>query len=287
MLEDRDYMRQPEYGPRVSLTVLLLVVNAIVFLVECFTLGSPPRFSLDNRFALSVEGLRHGFVWQLLTYQFMHANLWHILINSWAIYLFGREVEETLGGKNFLVLFLTAGVVGGMFQVLAAFIWPQYFGGPVVGASAGGFGLIAAYAVLFPARELTLLFTPVTFHAKTMLIFSAVLAVMGIVFPIDNVANAAHLGGMLTGVFFVRWFVQGRWRWPGTTGARESTRTSAGKTSFWRRGADEPEEELSTDEFVKSEVDPILDKISRHGIQSLTARERKILEEARTRMAKH
>lgn len=280
-------MRQPEYGPRVSLTVVLLVINAIVFLVECFTLGCPPRFSLDSRFALSVEGLKSGFVWQLLTYQFMHANLWHILINSWAIYLFGRETEATLGWKKFLVLFLAAGIMGGIFQVLAAWIWPQYFGGPVVGASAGGFGLMAAYAVLFPARELTLLFPPVTFHAKTMLIFSAVLAVMGIVFPVDHIANAAHLGGMLAGVFFVRWFIQLRWGWPGAARPRALISVPAGKTSFWSRGADGPSEEQSTDEFVKSAVDPILDKISRHGIQSLTAREREILEKARAKMAKH
>jgi len=286
MLEDRDYMRSPEYGPRVSLTVVLLAVNAVVFLVECFTLGNPPQF-LDNRFALSVEGLRHGFIWQLLTYQFMHANVWHILVNSWALYLFGREVEESLGGKQFLVLFLTAGVVGGIFQALAASVWPQFFGGPVVGASAGCFGLVAAYATLFPNRELTLLFPPVTFQAKVMLILSAVLAVMGIVFPMNNVANAAHLGGMLVGFFFVRWFVQGRWRWQLAGGTREPGRSSTGTSAFWHRGADVPDEELSTDEFVKSEVDPILDKISRHGIQSLTARERKILEQARHRMVKH
>jgi membrane associated rhomboid family serine protease len=283
MLEDRDYMRQPEYLPRISLTVLLLVVNAIAFLVECFTLGNPPRFYAGNLFALSVEGLKHGFVWQLFTYQFMHANLWHILINSWAIYLFGRAVEETVGWKKFLVLYLAAGVVGGIFQVAAAFLWPQLFGGPVVGASAAGFGLMAAYAVLFPARELTLLFPPVSFSAKTMLILSAVLAVVGIVFPVDNVANAAHLGGMLAGVFFIRRLVQGRWQWPGP--ARSGT--APNETSFWRRDADASGEEASTDEFVKNEVDPILDKISRQGIQSLTARERDILEKARAKMAKH
>jgi len=291
MLEDRDYMRQPEYLPRISLTVVLLVVNAIVFLVECFTLGSPPRFSLDNHFALSVEGLKHGFVWQLLTYQFMHANLWHILINSWAIYLFGREIEETLGPRKFLVLFLAGGVVGGIFQVIAALLWPEYFGGPVVGASAGGFGLMAAYAVLFPERELTLLFPPVTFHAKTMLIFSAVLAVAGIVFPVDHVANAAHLGGMLTGVVFIRQFIQGRWMQSGfpSGGAvpGEFITGWAGKSSLWRSASNKPDEDLSTDEFVKSEVDPVLDKISKRGIQSLTERERQILEKARARMAKH
>jgi predicted DNA binding protein len=63
--------------------------------------------------------------------------------------------------------------------------------------------------------------------------------------------------------------------------------TRAGKSSFWRSAANKPDEELSTDEFVKSEVDPILDKISRHGIHSLTERERQILEKARERMAKH
>ena len=291
MLEDRDYMRQPAYERHVSLTVVLLVVNVIVFLVECFALGYPPRFSLDNHFALSIEGLKHGFVWQLLTYQFMHANLWHILINSWAIYLFGREIEETLGPRKFLVLFLAGGVVGGIFQAIAALLWPRYFGGPVVGASAGGFGLMAAYAVLFPERELTLLFPPVTFHAKTMLIFSAVLAVAGVVFPVDHVANAAHLGGMLAGVVFIRQFIQGRWwQWefPSRRAApRELVSTRAGKTSFWRSAANKPDEDLSTDEFLKSEVDPILDKISRHGIHSLTAREREILEKARERMAKH
>ena len=290
MLEDREYMRQPEYGPRVSLTVALLVVNAIIFVLECFTLGYPPGFSEGNWFALSIEGLKHGFVWQFLTYQFMHANLWHILANSWAIYLFGREIEATLGSWKFLVLYLAGGVVGGVFQVLAALLWPEYFGGPVVGASAGGFGLMAAYATLFPERELTLLFPPISFHAKTMLIFSAVLALAGIVFPVDHVANAAHLGGMLTGVVFIRWLVQGRGpQWAFASGparSRESGGISAGKVSLWRPAADPPDEDLSTDEFVKSEVDPILDKISRQGIQSLTDRERKVLEKARAKMAK-
>jgi membrane associated rhomboid family serine protease len=291
MLEDRDYMRQPAYLPRLSLTVVLLVVNAIVFLVECFALGYPPRFYLNNYFALSVEGLKHGFVWQFLTYQFMHANLWHILVNSWAIYLFGREIEETLGPRKFLVLFLAGGVVGGIFQVIAAWLWPGLFGGPVVGASAGGFALMAAYAVLFPERELTLLFPPVTFHAKTMLIFLAVLAVAGIVFPVTHVANAAHLGGMLMGVVFIRQFIQGRWMQSGfpSGGAMpgEFITGWTGKSSLWRSASNKPDEDLSTDEFVKSEVDPILDKISKRGIQSLTERERQVLEKARNRMAKH
>ena len=276
MLEDRDYMRQPVYRElRVSFTVALLIVNAIVFLVECVACGYPPVFSTGNYFALSVEGLKHGFVWQLLTYQFMHAGLLHIFLNCWVIYVFGREIEETLGHQRFLALFFASGVIGGLFQSGIGWILPDYFGGATVGASAGAFGLVAAYAILFPERELTMLLffvVPIRLSAKMLLILSAVLAVLGIVFPISNIANAAHLGGMLTGVFFALQFSRGHW--PQWQFPSRSTPSRKSKN------------ELSTDEFVKSEVDPILDKISTHGIQSLTAREREILEKAGSKMGK-
>jgi membrane associated rhomboid family serine protease len=294
MLEDRDYMRQPEYGRRMSLTVALIIVNAIVFVFELLVSGNPHSlFIEDQYFALSVEGLKNGFIWQLFTFQFMHAGLLHILANCWAIYVFGRAIEETLGWKKFLILYLSSGVVGGICQVLAALLWPGLFGGPVVGASAGGFGLIAAFAVLFPERELMLLLffiLPIRLSAKMLLMLSAVIALFGIIFPAGNIANAAHLGGMLAGVVFIRLFIQGRWpQWDFAsrrTAPRKLVSTRAGKSSFWHSASNPPDEELSTDEFVKSEVDPILDKISRHGIQSLTARERGILEKARAKMAK-
>ena len=301
MLDDRDYMRQPVYRdrpllPQVSFTIALLIVNAVVFLIECAVYGYPLRFpvdSADSYFALSVEGLKHGYVWQLLTYQFMHAGVLHILLNGWAIYVFGQAIEQTLGGKRFLTLFLTSGVVGGLFQALAALLWPGYLGGPVVGASAGAFGLVAAYAVLFPERELTLLLffiIPIRLTARMLLVFSAALAVLGIAFPANHIANAAHLGGMLAGVIFIRQFVQGRWlQWnsPARRAApRELVNVRAAKSGSWRPSAGKLDEEQSAAEFVTSEVDPILDKISAHGIQSLTAREREILEKARAKMTK-
>ena len=123
MLEDRDYMRQPEYLPRVSMTVLLLAANVVVFIIECFALGYPPRFSLSNPFALSVEGLRHGFVWQLLTYQFMNASLWHIIANSWLIYLFGREMRRPSATSNFWCCIWSVALSGGFFRR-----WPRCCG---------------------------------------------------------------------------------------------------------------------------------------------------------------
>ncbi len=310
MLEDRDYMRQPVYHrPYLSLTVALLVANAIVFLVECALSSSPLQFVPDNPFfynyfALSLDGLEHGFVWQLLTYQFMHSSLLHIFLNCWAIYVFGRVMEEALGPGKFLVLYFSSGVIGGLLQMLGALVWPGHFGTAVVGASAAALGLVAGFAALYPEQELTMLLffvVPVNLRAKYLLWGTAGLSLFCILFPGSiltrlmggNIAHAAHLGGMLTGIVFVRQFIQGRGLWPpwGAAAARpgaprEFVTTRAGKGKFWQSAAAKPDEELSTDEFVKSEVDPILDKISAHGIQSLTAREREILEKARSKMVK-
>ena len=292
MLEDRDYMRQPEYPeprwrPRFrfqwSWTAALLAAYFVVFLAELFIGRFFPKQSVVfDYFALSREGLAHGYVWQLVTYQFMHAGWFHILMNSWAIYMFGREVEAVIGGRKFLALMFSSGIVGGVVQVLVAMVWPQYFGGPVVGASACAFGLVAAFALIFPERELTMLILfviPIQMRAKTLLIGSAVLAVAGIAFPMDNVANAAHLGGMVMGWFFVRKILQGDW-------SRLEGALRPAEKFISRRPALEPLETTPAAGFVESEVDPILDKISAHGIQSLTPREREILETARQKIGK-
>jgi len=221
-----------------------------------------------------------------VTYQFMHASLLHLLLNCWAIYIFGTELELLLGGRRYLALMFSSGIVGGVFQVLTAMLWPALFGGQVVGASACAFGLVAAFAMMFPERELTMLIffvIPVRLRAKTLLIGSAVLAVMGIVFSESvfggNVANAAHLGGMAMGWLFVKKIM----KHPALMDASEERRFIPPKLVKERAVMSE---EKSADEFLESEVDPILDKISAHGIQSLNGRERAILETARRKMVK-
>ena len=236
MIEDRDYMRQPEYHPgwrpafrfRWSWTVGLLITYAVVFLIQQLfpnsdffqghqILTKDGIGFFPGYLPLSVEGLAHGFVWQLVTYQFLHAGWMHLLLNCWAIYMFGRELEDMLGVRKYLALIFSTGIVGGVFQVLVALVWRQYFGGPVMGASACGFGLIAAFAMMFPERELTMLILfviPVHMRAKTLLIGSAVLALAGFAFHdfiMPGVAHAAHLGGMAMGWFFVRKILQGDW----------------------------------------------------------------------------
>jgi membrane associated rhomboid family serine protease len=291
MLEDRDYMRQPDYHEsRVSFTVALLIVNAAVFLVQLAASNTSSGAEIEWKyFALSLDGLKSGFVWQLLTFQFMHTGWMHIIFNSLAIYFFGRPVEIALGRRHFLTLYLSAGIVGGLVQMLFA-LWFPSFGGAVVGASAGGYGLVAAFAILHWEERFNMLiyFIPVTMTGKILLAVSLALAFLGILTPNSGVANAAHLGGILTGAYYVRLFIQGQWpgwKFPSRrSAAHELTAKRAGKGAFWHSAADKPNEDLDTDEFLKSEVDPILEKISAHGIHSLTAREREILENARKKM---
>ena len=287
-------MRQPDYHEsRVSFTIALLIVNAAVFFVQLLASNSLQGSEIEGTyFALSLAGLKHGFVWQLLTFQFMHAGWMHIIFNSLAIYFFGRPVEIALGRRHFLTLYLLSGVIGGLVQMLFAY-WLPSFDGAVVGASAGASGLVAAFAILnWEARfSLLIYFIPVNMTGKTLLAVSLGLAFLGILTPNSGIANAAHLGGILTGAYYVRLFIQGRWqgwKFPARRSTpRELAAKRAGKGAFWHSAADKPAEDLDTDEFLKSEVDPILEKISAHGIHSLTAREREILEKARTRVAKH
>jgi membrane associated rhomboid family serine protease len=293
MLEDRYYMRRPTFGSPWSATVVLLVVNVVAFIVQ-MVLDRFSNIPTNAWFALSVDGLRHGFVWQLLTYQFMHGGWLHLLLNCWAIYVFGKEVEETLGRPSFLTLYFASGVIGGLFQALAGVLFGGAFAAPVVGASAGAFGLVAAFASLYPERPLMLLLffiIPVSMRAKFLLLFSALLTVFGLVFPMDNIAHAAHLGGMLTGLVFVRYAIHWHWHWPRfqrpqAKPLRPLVKVPRRASALWGENQTGSEEDLPADEFLSKAVDPILDKISAQGIQSLTARERRILEKARQKMVR-
>lgn len=286
MLEDRDYMRQPEFGEyrwrsmfglRWSWTMALVLAYVVVLLGQQIAGYCHADNFVFSYFALSTAGLAHGYVWQLVTYQFMHAGWLHLILNCLAILMFGSEVERMLGAGRFLFLTFASGIVGGVLQVLSAMAWPEHFGGAVVGASACAFGMVAAFATLLPEQELTMLLffvIPIRMRAKTLLILSLVLALMGIIFPIGmmgNIANAAHLGGMAMGWFYIKKIIKN----PALLGVAEEER-------YYRT---EPAAETPADRLDDGDVDAVLDKISARGINSLTSRERAILEAARKRMA--
>ena len=289
MLADRDYMRERPIEFRRTATAMLLFANAAAFLLQCYAYGYPPLPHHADHLALSVAGLRHGFIWQLVTFQFMHAGLWHLLGNGSVIYTFGLPLEESLGRRRFLGLYLLSGILGGVVQAGLGFVFPNgQFAGPTIGASAGALGLLAGFATLSP-RQSVLPFWPAV-QARHLLLVAAILTVTGMIFPTDNLANGAHLGGLLGGVLFIRAGSDWPLRWRRIRAARTPVRRAAQhrfpSRSLWPAAAESREDDLSPEDFVSREVDPILDKISAHGIHSLTERERRILESARARMAR-
>src|SRR3954467_11769715 len=132
-------MQQPHRAWSFSATIMLLILNIVAYIFQTKLL---PGFMDESYLELSLEGLRQGYVWQLLTYQFLHGGWAHLLLNCWALFVFGRGVEWAIGNTRFLVLYLCSGVIGGLLQVLVSLLWPDYFGGAAVGASAGVFGVV-------------------------------------------------------------------------------------------------------------------------------------------------
>lgn len=293
-------MRDASFGSQRSTAVILVIINVAVFVLQTILSfwARASHQTFFHFFALNLEGLSHGYVWQLVTYQFMHGGALHLLVNMLLVYFFGRAIEDSLGRRGLLRIYLLSGVVGGLvqliYQVFMSKIVPGYYAASVVGASASGLGLLAAYATLFPHREITLLlffFIPVSLRARTLLWISFGLAVFGMMVPMGNVAEAAHLGGILTGLAYVHWIVQRGISWPSfrfkpAAKPRILVNAPIPKKSFWQRSKASEVDDLPPAEFISREVDPILDKISACGIQSLTDRERRILEAARAKMAK-
>ncbi len=307
-------MREPEWRPeadrkRMSLCFTLIFINVAIFLVQAIieVHGSKEtRLVVQDYFCLSAEGLSNGYVWQIFTYQFMHAapSPWHLLFNMIGLFFIGRAIEEAYGWRVLLKVYLLAGVAGGLLQSgLVAAGWCMDL--PMVGASASVFGLLAVFTRAFPERKLTLLIffvLPVNVRARTIFWVAMALSLFGVIFlriapnsPSEYgeaVAHGGHLGGLLAGWLVVGLIVAGEFSFSGMMerfskgGQRRRKVVKAGGARAYSPGDQDVYEdaEVSSEDFMQEEVDPILEKIYKQGIHSLTKRERETLEEFRKRM---
>ncbi len=300
MLSDRDYMREEDQGTRLSWTVMLLIALVVVFAAEAIA-EAYMGLSLKQYGALSSRVWQSGWVWQLVTFQFLHGSFAHLFFNGLGIWMFGRPIEAAFGGRRMLGLWMAGGLVGGLLQLGISAAFPNQFSPDVVGASAGLMTFLAIFCRLEPdARILLALIVPVP--ARFLFYFSVGVAVFFIVVPSrDGVAHAAHLGGLLFGWFWVQaGYHRGESLWDRLSEAwhrwnqqrqtsRPVSRAADGKIikpSFRPASVPTPAKELSDAEFMAREVDPILDKIARDGIGSLTAAERQTLEAARKKVTR-
>jgi membrane associated rhomboid family serine protease len=265
-----------------SVTQFILWITVGVFLVQLLCLVARLTF-FESLFALSAVQLKRGLVWQLFTYMFLHdtGNVFHILINLLVLWFFGREVEYFIGPKYFTRLYFGAGLIGALLWSAFNFNSASY----LLGASAAVLGCVIAFATLFPEREVTLLLffiIPITLKAK----YLALIAIAFDIVPLlsgtgGGVAHLAHLGGAAVGYVYIKHLGYGRTpRW------LSALQSLARPLRSQRRGPLDPDSALSDEEYIRQRVDPILDKIAREGIQSLTRRERKILDSAKDHIHK-
>jgi membrane associated rhomboid family serine protease len=147
-----------------------------------------------------------GWVWQLVTYSFLHAGVMHVLLNMLMLWMFGAQQEQDWGSKNFLEFYLFC-VVGAALTTIAVAYSPIHGvspGTPTIGASGGVYGVLAAFGLLYGDREIFMFPLPFIMKAKYMVLIMVFLVVIATFQPSQGVANFAHLGGLLFGFLYVK-----------------------------------------------------------------------------------
>jgi membrane associated rhomboid family serine protease len=194
-------------------TQALIIVNAVMFVAQLVA-GDALTLSL----ALwplgtpAVFGGHLGFQpWQIVTYSFAHGSLLHLVVNMFAVFMFGSELERLFGRKRYFNLYFIGVITAAISQLIVQSLMDAapY---PTVGASGGVFGLLLAYAIYFPNRIVMLLFPPIPMRARVFVIlYGALELYLGVTGTQQGVAHFAHLGGMLGAWLLIRYW---RGRWP-------------------------------------------------------------------------
>lgn len=247
----------------------LLLANGAVFLLQMVLPTSGGEQLLIKWFGMRPAlVLSKFYVWQLFTYIFLHGDPWHLIINMFFLWMFGCEVERTLGTREFLKYYFICGVGAGIFHLVINFNSPTV----VVGASGAIYGVMVAFAVLFPERVITLLLfliLPVQIKAKYLvMIFAGISLLLGAFGSNDGVAHFAHLGGMLVGFAYLKL----GWRLDHLTTWLRQQRES--------RQAVQDLKKHQAMQRIRERVDEILDKINEVGYDQLDENEKRILQEA-------
>jgi membrane associated rhomboid family serine protease len=248
----------------------LIGVNVVVFVAQLFLDAYQPGF-VREYLGLSDLGVHAAYGWQFLTAFFLHDGPWHLVGNMLILYLLGRDVESIIGQRQFLFLYLAGGVAGELGHL---FLMPET--SVLFAASGGVAAVLVAYATILPELELTstiLFLLPVRLKAKYLAYGAFAIAIWGVTLGRHGtVAHSAYLGGIVAGWFYAHLLGFGR-----ASILQRALRERCTDVERYRA--------MTPDQFISEEVDPILDKISREGLQSLTRSERRILARAQEKIA--
>ena len=207
---DNNYGQRRFLGNAPAATRNIIIINIVVFAATWLGERLLNSDVMGRVFALYPIQSHYFHWWQFITYMYMHGGFWHILFNMYTLYIFGCVVENIIGTKKFITFYTICGVGAAALHLLVQSLTNDF--APTVGASGSIYGVLIAFAILFPESRLTLLFPPVTLSAKWMVIIFAVIELTtGITGAAANVAHFAHLGGMLIGWLLIKY-----WKGKGT-----------------------------------------------------------------------
>lgn len=268
-------------GPVTPVVKKLLIINGAIFLVQLFFTRFMPGF-LESVFGLSHEGLVFDFrLWQVFTYMFLHGGWMHIIFNLLALWMFAGELEMLWGSKFFLRYYLLCGTGAGLFiAAMNAIAYQQYGQSPVtIGASGAIYGILLAYGMTWPNREVLLYFV-LPIKMKYLVLGYGLLEFFGTLSTVygsgGSISHIGHLGGLITGFSFLMYK-----RKYSFTGSKDFIRSNI-LTGFLRKIRIRRKQKR-IDERIEAKriIDDLLEKIAREGMSSLSSEEKKKLEWAR------
>lgn len=215
LFKDMSYSENRFAGILPTVTKNIIIINGIIWLAQ-FVLLRRADLDLTRLFGLHFVASGQFHIYQLVTYMFLHDpySFTHVFFNMFAVFMFGRALEQVWGAKRFLMYYLVTGVGAGLIQLLIVFlrvksVVPQDMFSLVdsvtVGASGAVFGILLAFGMLFPNSQLFIIPFPFPIKAKWFVIGYGLLELFfGVANRTgDNVAHFAHLGGMLFGIFMI------------------------------------------------------------------------------------
>lgn len=247
----------------------LIIITSGFFLLQLLPVtGSLLRYYFP---LVPYQTFLNGQIWRLLTYMFMHDTVspLHILFNMLVLWMFGVELENLWGTVRFSVFYILCGIGSGLFSIISIFTPAIY--APVIGASGAVLGVITAFALFYPDRQIMLFFIlPV--NIRIFVLGYALYSVYGALIPHGNISHLTHLGGIIVALFYVKLYPY----------IFEVFREYSEKIKEKRRRND-AEKTREFSRYFEQQVDPILEKISREGMQSLTMKEKEILKKAARR----
>ncbi len=272
----------PAGGPSVTVVIIAASIGMALaqWIVAALDGGDIFKVNgmLKDVLGLSVNGIKQGHLWQFLSFTVLHSGPgpFHLLTNVFLLYFAGREVEPIIGRKHFVALYLLGNVVGGIAQWGAMSVGWAPADVTVVGISAGVATIVAAYATILPDLDVTVNFFfvfPVRTQARVIGISAMVLT--GGLWA-SNWTPAIGPAGMLAGI------VVG-WAYMKELGFGNPLAIQ--RFLYRRRQREARVARMPAAQFISEEIDPILEKISREGVQSLTRAERKVLEAGRVKIS--